>query len=142
MNFFHSVTACIRQQSGYCCVTYQVCNDYDTDGFSLDSRLQATGGTTIFTALFDTSCTLDYVAIPGYFSDYQTYIQPCLGMCILLGATGSCTTKDVLHNKFCSTALNPAGIITNNVPVCGDYLYIYISNLYFYLFGPSFFLGV
>jgi len=60
-----SVTACIRQQSGYCCVTYQVCNDFNADGFSLDSRVSLSAAAPDFKAFFNTQCTLDYVAIPG-----------------------------------------------------------------------------
>ena len=52
-------TACIRQAQGYCCVEYQLCAD-QTNPWTLDRKSAAdTKG------LVDSSCTIDYVAIPG-----------------------------------------------------------------------------
>ena len=49
---------CIRQESGFCCVQYQVCTD--TNSFSIDSTIAAAGNSQV-----DSLCTLDYVTIPS-----------------------------------------------------------------------------
>jgi len=54
------------------------------------------------------------------FSTLSTKITSIIGFHFISGATGSCTTKDALYNKFCSTTLNPSGIAGSNVPVCGN----------------------
>ena len=54
-------TICVRQAQGYCCVQYQLCAD-QTNPFTLDRTLIAAD---VIKGLVDSSCTLDYVAIPG-----------------------------------------------------------------------------
>ena len=51
---------CIRPEAGFCCVQYMVCSD--PDSFSLNSM--AAAGTPDAAAQ-DSSCTLDYIDIPG-----------------------------------------------------------------------------
>lgn len=61
LRLIHSQTICVRQAQGYCCVQYQLCAD-QTNPFTLDRTLIAAD---VIKGLVDSSCTLDYVAIPG-----------------------------------------------------------------------------
>ena len=72
--FFFSQTICIRQAQGYCCVQYQLCAD-QTNPFTIDRTLIAAD---VIKGLVDSSCILDYVAIPGSFSEWNTHITPNL----------------------------------------------------------------
>ena len=58
---FSSQNVCIRRADGYCCIQYQLCAD-QTNPFTLD-RIAAYAAPTA--GLVDSSCTGDFVAIPG-----------------------------------------------------------------------------
>ena len=83
---------CVRPEMGYCCVQYSVCSDTNSWTTFKD--------TTITAGALDTSCSLDYVGIPG--------------------ASGHCNAGygNVLHSKFCGAFLNPISAGDANVPVC------------------------
>ena len=62
MYFFPSYTVCVRRLQGFCCVQYQVC---ETGGFSLDSK-----STIADSSDTGTSCTTDFIDIPGTYILY------------------------------------------------------------------------
>ena len=58
---FPSYSICLRQELGFCCVNYAVCNDDGiTDPFSLDTDQTAPVASKI-----DSDCTKDYIGISG-----------------------------------------------------------------------------
>ena len=50
-----SQNICIRQESGYCCITYNVCSD--TNSWAFDNIAA--------TSLVNTECTTDFIEITG-----------------------------------------------------------------------------
>ena len=68
----HSYNVCIRPEDGFCCIQYQVCSD--TGSFSLSSIQKPDAADA--KALAESSCTSDYIDIPG---NYQLQIS---SMCV------------------------------------------------------------
>ena len=58
---FHSYNVCIRPEDGFCCIQYQVCSD--TGSFSLSSIQNVDPAEA--KALAESSCSSDYISIPG-----------------------------------------------------------------------------
>ena len=54
---------CIRPEEGFCCIQYQVCND--PGSFSLSGGAQDPADATKQVSIAESSCTLDYISIPG-----------------------------------------------------------------------------
>jgi len=88
-----SYAVCIRRESGYCCVQYQVCSD--ADSFNIDSV------TANKVAKVDTDCTLDYITI-------ETSTSGCVP-----GGGGATFTS-----RYCGRKLNPLTAGDANVPIC------------------------
>ena len=81
---------CIRQEAGFCCVKYSVCEK--TGSFSL-ATLPAE------LANADQLCTLDYIAIPG--------------------SSESCSKHTTnLHTRYCGAFLSPIFEGVNHLDIC------------------------
>ena len=91
-----SYQICVRPELGYCCVQYSLCSDANSWTIYDD--------TIIATSELDTSCSLDYVSIPGG------------------SATCGNGNNNVLHSKFCGGFFNTieAGDANANA-ICGKY---------------------
>jgi len=82
---------CIRQEQGYCCVQYTVCND--PNSYTLDN-------TPATMAEIDTRCTGDFLGIDG------------------VGMTCTGATNMVQHTKLCGGVFNSEDMNTANIPLC------------------------
>ena len=86
-----SYNACIRQEPGFCCTEYTVCND-DTNTYNF--------GNAATTAEVGASCIEDYVYIEGAGGSKNSIVGP---------------------NRFCGTNLNFDGTATSNIPIIGKH---------------------
>ena len=90
MTSIHILGICIRQEAGFCCVKYSVCDK--TGSFSL-----ATFPAEM--AMSDQLCTLDYIAIPG--------------------SSESCTKHaNNLHTRYCGAFLSTIKEGANHIDIC------------------------
>ena len=83
---------CIRQEAGFCCVQYSVCDSDDAASFSLSTN-------PVDMAMQDQACTLDYIAIPG--------------------SSESCSKATPnLHTRYCGGFLSPTKEGINHLQIC------------------------
>jgi len=98
--------ACIRQESGFCCVQYQVCSD--PNSYSLDNQLdssiaanaKAVVGTSCVTKATapDTTSTADYIEIAS--------------------SSAECNGNVVEFSRYCGSQLNTDTTPTQSIPIC------------------------
>jgi hypothetical protein len=92
-------SACIRRESGFCCVEYQVCMDtaFGTTAFTLDANTA--------NAAVDNACGSATAGTP------QDYIG-------IQGSSGACSANNVgLSSKYCGIFLNQIAM-ASNIPIC------------------------
>jgi len=92
---------CIRQEKGFCCVRYQVCQDAATMGTAMTLYVKDGGADT--KAMVDSLCTSDFVGISGASA---TCNKPGGGVAA------------PVHTKFCGAKLNVEANAKVNIPVC------------------------
>ena len=93
-----SYAICIRQEEGYCCIQYQVCND--ANSMTLGTRTGVAGANNGI-ADTDTLCTRDYLRIDG-----------SAATCQQNGVVGGQT------DRYCGTFLNTFNTATANIAIC------------------------
>jgi len=86
-----SYNICVRKQSGFCCVQYQVCAD-QTNAFTLDTSAD--------TQSTDETCQTDYITIPG--------------------SSQTCTSETgiQINDRYCGTYLGLAADTAPNTQIC------------------------
>jgi len=88
----HTYNVCIRQEEGFCCIEYSVCDE--PNSFTLSNAIQQ--------AMGDSACTLDYITIDG--------------------SSGECRQGDgnqiVTRTSYCEGRLNVQMAETSNSPIC------------------------
>jgi hypothetical protein len=88
-------SVCIRRESGFCCVEYQVCADtiFAATAFTLDQTVLAA------TTATDNGCASDYIGIQA--------------------SSGVCSANNVAFSgKYCGNMLNQIAAIALNIPIC------------------------
>eukprot|EP00094_Tigriopus_californicus_P012154 TCALIF_11746-PA protein Name:"Protein of unknown function" AED:0.18 eAED:0.18 QI:249/1/0.87/1/0.28/0.37/8/0/200 len=88
---------CIRQEEGFCCIQYMVCNDVAETGMTLNTKAMEIP----MMGFTDTYCSMDYVGIAG--------------------SGGVCNTAPggALVSRYCGTKLNFVDMSKEHAPICG-----------------------
>ena len=96
-----SLDNCVRQEKGYCRITWQQNSATTPDSFQLDTDASAAG-----TAQNGPACVLAYVTIPDSSLDGVTGIDPGL------------SPAATFYNRYCGIALGPTGATTATAMTC------------------------
>lgn len=127
---------CIRQAAGYCCIEYQLCTD-QLNPFTLDRSIAFAAATA---GQVDSSCILDYVAIPGSVvgqcnnrasSQFTRYCGAYLGLTILGNVQEpicDCTAPYVVNFHTDATADGDAANAPASRGICLDYMQVPCNN--------------